>query len=456
MENIFKFDNFDPDTRTRLCGKGAVLWFTGLSGSGKTAVAAQVERMLLEDGIRAYLLDGDNVRTGLNSDLGFSDEDRRENVRRLGCVAVLFADSGTVCLVSAISPFEKDREKAKKECARLGCSFTEIFIDTPLDECIRRDPKGLYAKARAGEIKEFTGISSLYETPADPDIAVKTLETSANEAARAITEYTKTLLSLKNMTAFLCDTAKEAGEGIMEVYKKDFEVWRKEDYSPLTQADLAANKVICEALVKKYPDFSVLSEESADSPERLKNPRCFIVDPLDGTKEFVKKNGEFTVNIGFSYFGKSIAGVIYAPASGRLFYAAKGEGAYSQTRFGEYFNKENRITVSDKTENLRVVTSRSHLDEETREILSGNSAKIGGTVGIGSSLKGCLIASGEADVYYRTGYTMEWDTCAMQCVAEEAGGIFRQGDGSPMRYNRERPLNDKGFYILNRAENKFI
>ncbi|HZJ75349.1 MAG TPA: inositol monophosphatase family protein, partial [Clostridia bacterium] len=110
---------------------------------------------------------------------------------------------------------------------------------------------------------------------------------------------------------------------------------------------------------------------------------------------------------------------------------------------------------SDRKENLKVMTSRSHLDEETKELLQRNAAKISGTIAAGSSLKGCLIAAGEADIYYRTGYTMEWDTCAMQCIAEEAGGVFLQGDGSVMRYNREDLLNKKGFYILNNIENKF-
>lgn len=456
MDNIFGFNSIDSDAAFRLRGKGAVLWFTGLSGSGKSAIASAVERMLLESGIRAYLLDGDNVRLGLNSDLGFLDEDRAENVRRLGCVAALFADSGAVCLVSAISPFEKDRLKAKAECARMKISFTEIFVDTPLDECIRRDSKGLYARAKAGEIENFTGISSPYEVPENPDITIKTLELSVSESANMIADYTKTLLSLRKMAAFLCDTARKAGEEIMKVYTSNFTVERKSDDTPLTQADLAADKIIREALLEKHQDTAVLSEESADSPKRLKNSRCFIVDPIDGTKEFVKKNGEFTVNIGFTYFGKSIAGVIYAPALGKLFYAAKGEGAYAQSNFGEYFKRENRINVSDRMENLKVVTSRSHLNEETKELLDRNSDKIGSTIGIGSSLKGCLIASGEADAYYRTGGTMEWDTCAMQCIVEEAGGVFLQGDGSAMRYNRENTVNHKGFYILNNIENKFI
>ncbi len=456
MDNIFKLKNKDEALRRKLLGKGAVIWFTGLSGSGKSTIAAELLKMLLSSGIRAYPLDGDNVRLGLNSDLDFSAGGRAENVRRLYCVASLFADSGTVAIVSAISPFNKDREKAKEHCRKNGCSFVEIFVDTPIEECIVRDIKGLYKKAAAGEIKDFTGISSPYEKPVNPDVIIETLKTPAKAAAREIADYIKTLLSIKEMTEYLCETAKAAGDSIMEIYKKDFTVAYKDDSSPLTQADLTAEKLIRERLLEKYPDTAILSEESADDPKRLTNPCCFIVDPLDGTKEFIKKNGEFTVNIGFSCFGKSILGVVYAPALRRLFYAAVFEGAYEYDFSNEYFTEDTAIKVSDRTENLTVMISRSHLDEKTKELLQRNAAKIGGTIAAGSSLKGCLIAAGEADVYYRTGCTMEWDTCAMQCIIEEAGGVFLQGDGSVMRYNREKPLNDKGFYILNSGENKFI
>ncbi len=455
MDNIFSFESIDADTRPLLRSKGAVLWFTGLSGSGKTTIACIAQRMLLESSIRAYLLDGDNLRSSLNSDLGFTDKDREENIRRIGCVAALFAHSGTVCIVSAISPFARDRQQAKRECERFGCPFLEIYTDTELGECIKRDPKGLYRKALQGEIKDFTGISSPYEVPENPDIVIKTVNTSPEAAARSVVDYAKTLLSLKSITEFLCQTVKKAGDEILKVYKEDFAVMHKEDDTPLTHADLAANEVIRKELKARYPDIAILSEESTDDPKRLNNPCCFIVDPLDGTKEFVKRNGEFTVNIGFTYFGKSIAGVILAPALGKLYYAAKGEGAYEQGHFNDFFRQENAIKVSDKRDNLRVVTSRSHLDEQTLALLERNKAKIGSTIGKGSSLKGCLIASSQADVYYRIGCTMEWDTCAMQCIVEQAGGVFFQGDDTPMKYNRKNTVNEKGFYMINSIENKF-
>lgn len=149
---------------------GATIWFTGLSGSGKSTVAAEVERALISAGRPAYLLDGDNLRHGLNGDLGFSAADRSENIRRVGEVARLFADAGVVALVPVISPYGADRDRVRAIHAAAGVPFVEVFVDTPLEVCESRDPKGLYAKARAGEIKGFTGIDDPYEPPEHPDL----------------------------------------------------------------------------------------------------------------------------------------------------------------------------------------------------------------------------------------------------------------------------------------------
>lgn len=164
--------------------KPAVLWFTGLSGSGKSTIANAVESKLLSLGKHSYLLDGDNVRHGLNKDLGFSDTDRIENIRRIGEVAKLFVDSGTIVLTAFISPFTSDRDHARKLLGR--DQFLEVFIDTPLAVCEQRDPKGLYKKARAGYIKNFTGIDSSYEAPANPEIHVKTANSTVEECAEFV------------------------------------------------------------------------------------------------------------------------------------------------------------------------------------------------------------------------------------------------------------------------------
>jgi len=166
--------------------KGRTVWFTGLSGSGKSSVAMLVEQKLLEKGCPAYVLDGDNLRHGLNADLGFSMADRAENQRRLAHVAAILADSGQVVLVPAISPLEEHRELARRVTTEAGLDFFEVFCDTPLDDCERRDPKGLYAKARAGEITHFTGIDSPYQRPKNPDLRLTPDRTPDELAAMVI------------------------------------------------------------------------------------------------------------------------------------------------------------------------------------------------------------------------------------------------------------------------------
>ena len=153
-------------------GDGLVVWFTGLSGSGKSTVAVEVERRLIASGRAAYLLDGDNLRHGLNVDLGFSAADRDENVRRVGEVAALFADAGVVALVPLVSPYRAARDGVRRRVTSAGLRFVEVFVDTPLEECERRDPKGLYAKARAGELRGMTGIDDPYEAPSSPELVL--------------------------------------------------------------------------------------------------------------------------------------------------------------------------------------------------------------------------------------------------------------------------------------------
>ena len=178
----------DKQTRASLKGqKPAVLWFTGLSGSGKSTIANLVEKALFAEGRHTYLLDGDNVRHGLNRDLGFTDADRVENIRRVGETARLFLDAGLIVLVSFISPFRSERRMARRLVGE--GEFIEVFVDTPLEVCMARDPKGLYQKAKAGEIKNFTGISSPYETPKNAELRIETVNGEPAEHAAAIVAY---------------------------------------------------------------------------------------------------------------------------------------------------------------------------------------------------------------------------------------------------------------------------
>lgn len=190
MENkniVWHDHHLSKEERSGIKGqKPCILWFTGLSGSGKSTVANAVEVKLAELQKHTYLLDGDNVRHGLNKDLGFSDEDRVENIRRIGEVSALFVDAGIVVLTAFISPFRQDRETVRA-LVKEG-EFIEVFVDTPLEVCEQRDPKGLYVKARKGEIPEFTGISSPYEAPEQAEIHIKG-EPSVEESVEQIVSY---------------------------------------------------------------------------------------------------------------------------------------------------------------------------------------------------------------------------------------------------------------------------
>lgn len=170
------------DHRAKLLGqKGATLWFTGLSGSGKSTVAVALEGALYEAGRLSYRLDGDNVRLGINKNLGFTAEDRTENIRRIGEIAKLFVDTGVIVLSSFVSPYRADRDTVRALHEAAGMEFIEVFVDVPLDVAEERDPKGLYKKARAGEIKNFTGIDDPYEKPDKPEIHINSAEMSLEE-----------------------------------------------------------------------------------------------------------------------------------------------------------------------------------------------------------------------------------------------------------------------------------
>jgi len=243
-----------------------------------------------------------------------------------------------------------------------------------------------------------------------------------------------------------------AGVEIMKVYEGDgdWEVQSKSDDSPLTRADQKANELIVkhlETLDEKYP---IISEENKlqDFSERKGFKRFWLVDPLDGTKEFIKRNGEFTVNIALVEDGRPIMGVVYVPVTGDLYYAEKGAGAYHKNGEGPP-QQMNANTYTSEDKGLRVVCSRSHINEATQSYIDNLSEP--DIVSKGSSLKFMLLASGQAEVYPRMGPTMEWDTGAAQIILEEAGGkILHNDTGLPLSYNKENLLNP--YFIATAAE----
>ncbi|MCD8529038.1 MAG: 3'(2'),5'-bisphosphate nucleotidase CysQ [Chitinophagales bacterium] len=243
----------------------------------------------------------------------------------------------------------------------------------------------------------------------------------------------------------LINIAREAGDAILEIYEKDFEVYTKNDQSPLTEADKISNNIIIEGLIQKYPDIPIISEENKQLPysERKNWEYCFIVDPLDGTKEFIKKNGEFTVNIALVQNGKPIAGVVHVPVSNTSYYAEEGKGAYKLEFNGapQQLVNETHYTQLDK---IVVVASRSHLTQEVVDFVDKLKAegKEVDFLSAGSSLKFCLVAEGKANVYPRFAPTMEWDTAAAHAVCIEAGkNVFVYPNMNPLTYNREDLLN---------------
>lgn len=245
----------------------------------------------------------------------------------------------------------------------------------------------------------------------------------------------------------LCDIAEAAGLEIMNVYRDGGETWHKDDQSPLTEADLRADRVIRQGLEQHFPGVFILSEESvsADPNEAARTTdRFFLVDPLDGTKEFLKRNGEFTVNVALVEDGEPVAGVVLAPALDELFYAARGLGAWKRDSTGL---RPIATAHRSPTDPLRVMGSRSHGADKLNAWLA--TLKNEHTfVAAGSSLKFCRIAEGQADLYPRFGPTSQWDTAAAQAVLEVAGGVVADWQGEPLRYGLDRPVLNPEFVAV--------
>jgi 3'(2'), 5'-bisphosphate nucleotidase len=249
-------------------------------------------------------------------------------------------------------------------------------------------------------------------------------------------------MSYQSLIEDLKDIAIAAGQVILDVYNnvEDVEITKKDDDSPLTIADRKANTLICDGLKQLEIIYPIISEENKAIPyeERKNYDYYWLVDPLDGTKEFIKRNGEFTVNIALIHNNAPVMGVVYAPVLGELYWGIKGEGAFQLKAGNVKQLKANAFSMGDT--GLRVVASRSHLNAETQTYV--NKLNTPELVSKGSSLKFLLMATADADLYPRLAPTMEWDTAAAQIVLEEAGGkVLQYGTDEPLKYNKENLLN---------------
>lgn len=252
-------------------------------------------------------------------------------------------------------------------------------------------------------------------------------------------------MDLKSLVEPIVALAEDAGRAILEVYSTDFEVQAKDDESPLTQADLASHRWIDAGLRSLTPDVPIISEESGlpDFSERRTWRRCWIVDPLDGTKEFVNRNGEFTVNIALVEAGRPVLGVVHVPVLDRTYVGCRGLGAQRREGGAEPVS----IKVATKSRKpARIVGSRSHRGASLDVFLE----RVGkyDMIPMGSSLKFCVVAEGDADLYPRLGPTSEWDTAAAQAVVEQAGGSVVTLDGKPMKYNEKADILNPYFCVI--------
>ena len=301
--------------------RGFTIFFTGLSGSGKSTIAKSLYSKLMEDGSRPVtLLDGDIVRTHLSSELGFSKDHRNLNIRRIGYVASEITKNRGAAICAPIAPYEESRNYVKDIISQHG-EYILVHVSTSLEVCEQRDTKGLYKKAKEGIIKGLTGVDDPYEEPTDADLVIDTDGISVSDAVDDIIKHLKkrksNQIDMLTKKDIICinEIVYKAGDAIMGIYDSSFEVETKSDNSPLTIADKKSHSIIDEGLNNIFPEIPILSEEGkAISYSERKNWKNFwLIDPLDGTKEFIKRNGEFTVNIALISDGFPIFGSVYAP-----------------------------------------------------------------------------------------------------------------------------------------------
>jgi 3'(2'), 5'-bisphosphate nucleotidase len=256
-------------------------------------------------------------------------------------------------------------------------------------------------------------------------------------------------MSLQEKFIVALKAAQLAQQAILKVYAQPIQADLKSDLSPVTEADRLADAIIQQTLAKAFPEDAFLTEESTDNPIRLTTQGVWIVDPVDGTKDFIQKNGEFTTNIAYVVDHEVVLGLVFIPVWNEYYYALKGQGAFHVKQ-----GQTKKIHVNDKLTSLTVLVSRNHFNDQEKAVIQKYAHKITHQTSFGSSIKACKIAEGLAEISYRlSDGTKEWDIAASQIIVEEAGGLFIKPDGSRYRYNRQQVKNLEGYIIVNRKDN---
>ena len=410
-----------------------IIWFTGLSGAGKTTLAIALKEKLESAHHTVTVVDGDVVRGAHDKKLGFSREDIRENNARIAEYIAKISDKFDFILLPVIAPFAADRAATR---ARLGKSYKEVYVACPVEVCAERDVKGLYAKAQRGEVANLIGVdpSTPYEIPAHPDFIIDTAKQAQVESVAKLFEWVHSFATYDLPDQFSTDMqyAVEAvlrgGKEIIKIYQQaQFGVNHKNDSSPVTEADQASDKIIRNIL--SQTGYPLLSEEGARSDLELTDGKAWIVDPLDGTKDFIARTGEFTILIGLILNGQPIGGVVYQPTIGALFIAEKDKGAYQKTTTGW---RQLNIQDDKGLAQARMVMSRHHLTEEEKNILTKHNLPY--TQKGSSGLKIVEIAAGRYDMYFTLAELKQWDLAAPHCILNEAGGKLSALGGKEIVY----------------------
>jgi 3'(2'),5'-bisphosphate nucleotidase len=428
-----------------------IFWFTGFSGSGKTTIANKLETHLKKLNYKVKILDGDDVRNTLHKDLGFTKKDILLNNELISKLALEHIKDNDIILVPIISPYTESRTSARK---LLGDTFVELYIKADINGCIKRDVKGLYKKALAGEIDNFIGISKSapYELPENPNITLNTDKISINEAVQKILSYIKIFSTLSKETKESIIAAKKGGTAILKHYtpNKTTNYELKHDNTEVTKADLESNNIIIAHLKQKF-QYDIISEEQ-NSQKDIANETVWLIDPLDGTKDFISGSEEFSVMISLIKNNEPHIGVVYLPAKQMCYFAEHNKGSFLET---EKEIIKLHVSNTKKISDLKLVLSKNHFSDKDKSFTSNLKAK--NHIHMGSiGVKLGEIASGNADLYFNFHGLRKWDIAAPQIIVEEANGIVSDIHNNELNYTMKGNMLINGILAINAKNHEFL